>query len=334
MRKRALASVTVRSPPSVSWGTFAISWRSRSRSNLPIARPRGVDLAPHARGLVHQRSARAHETDGFELAHRVSQVGSQGRDDVEVRRRDDLESSGRREIDESNVHRCRKPGILGVVVGPDLGRTLEGGSSRGIAIDGMRRPEENVDLASIRRPTRRARAEILQGIGEPPRVLLAGFVRRRFRSGIPTLPEGLDESQLLRGIAQGIEARALLARDDPFHVLVDPPIEELVDSRDVLVGDEAERVAGSEGDRSGLDAKSDAGFLVAVDLSRAGFGGAAGLARAVDFEDRSALVDARALDNEELEGYVLRHLEEDDLPVARAAKAGRGRPVYLKRGES
>ena len=47
-------------------------------------------------------------------------------------------------------------------------------------------------------------------------------------------------------------------------------------------------------------------------------------------EHRLQLVRAGALDNEELEGYVLRHLEEDELAVALAAEAGRGRPVFRR----
>ena len=54
------------------------------------------------------------------------------------------------------------------------------------------------------------------------------------------------------------------------------------------------------------------------------------LPRAGDREHRLQLVRAGALDNEELEGYVLRHLEEDELAVALAAEAGRGRPVFRR----
>ena len=188
-------------------------------------------------------------------------------------------------------------------------------------------------MPRIRRPTRRAGAEILESVGEPPRVLLAGFVRRRFRSGIPPLPEGLDEPELLHRIAQRIEARSLLPRDDPFHVLVDPPLEKLVDPGDVLEGDETEGVTRGEGTGTRLDAKGDARVVVPINLARARFA-VRPFSRAVDFEDPSTLVDAGALNHEELEGYVLRHLEEDDLAVALASKARRGRPVDLKRDKS
>ena len=64
-----------------------------------------VDLASHPGGLIHERASRPHEPDGLELAHGVPRLVLKRRDDVEVRRGDDLESPGRGEVDERDVHR-------------------------------------------------------------------------------------------------------------------------------------------------------------------------------------------------------------------------------------
>src|SRR6516164_4475463 len=91
-----------------------------------------------------------------------------------------------------------------------------------MGFDLIGRAVHDVHAPAVRLPSRDAGGEVLVRIGNAPVVLFLKFVFDGVGSGIPALPEGLDELVALFVIRELLEGGAFFVGDDPADVLVEP----------------------------------------------------------------------------------------------------------------
>src|SRR6185437_10397649 len=86
----------------------------------------------------------------------------------------------------------------------------------------VRWPPRNIDVAAVRQIAGLAGGEVVVGIRDAGKDLVAVFIVRGIRVGIPPAPEVLDEGVALLIVRQVLEGLALGVRDNPVHVLIEP----------------------------------------------------------------------------------------------------------------